>query len=340
MDIAPLKVVCIGGWGHTYLVLDEMLGMADAALIGIAPACTGEDLSGLTMHKMFSRASVPVFGDYRGMLERLRPDVAVVSSRLDLIAPAATAAANMGCHLICEKPLGVSHEQFFTLREAVLRNNVRLMAMHSMRNYPAFMAARNAFQKGLIGEPIQVNARKSYRWGTRPDWFARRKLYGGIIPWIGIHALDAIHFVTGKHMNKLFAMHGNYAHADYAECEDHAAIVGCLDNGAHASISIDMVRPENAELPADDWIRVMGMKGMIEANASKGICEIAGEDIPQTFLRLSEAGTMFRSFLLSLRGPGEPPLSTNDSFKLTHVALIARDSADTETVITPQKLDS
>jgi predicted dehydrogenase len=339
MKSSPLKVVCIGGWGHASMVFDEMIGMAEAELRGFAPADRGEDLSVLQELEIFAQRGVRAFDDHLAMLEEIKPHVAIVSTRLDQVAPVATSAANAGCHLICEKPLGVSHEQFHTLRAAVAHNKVRLMAMHSMRNFPAFIAARKAFQEGLIGEAIQINARKSYRWGNRPEWFAQRDLYGGIIPWIGIHALDVIHFVTGKRFTKVFAMHGNHAHADYAECEDHAVIVGSLDKGGHASISIDMLRPEAAALPGDDWIRVLGMKGMLEANASKGVCEIVSEGGAPTSPPLPESGAMFRSFLLSLRGQGSPSLSTDDSFLLTHACLVARDSADGEVPMTLREFD-
>jgi len=333
MNEAPLKVVCIGGWGHTNLVLDEMVGLPETEICGIAPAYSGEDLADLCAHVVFSPRIPPVFNHFACMLEKIHPDVAIVSSRLDCIAPAATAAANAGCHLLCEKPLGISHSQCDLLQEAVSRNGVRLMAMHSMRNFPAFVAAREAFQSGLIGSPVIINARKSYRWGERPDWFAQRETYGGIIPWVGIHAWDAIHFVTGCRPVRICAMHGNQAHQDYAECEDHATLIVELSNGAHASISLDMVRPDAAEHPADNWIRIMGTRGMIEANSSKGICEVAHEGLTQRPLPLPEPDTMFRTFLLSILGQGEAPLSTEDSFALTRVCLAARDSADEGRVI-------
>ena len=45
-----LKVVSIGGFGHSVFVFDDMLGMDEAELVGLAPAFDGEDISFFTSH--------------------------------------------------------------------------------------------------------------------------------------------------------------------------------------------------------------------------------------------------------------------------------------------------
>ena len=37
-----------------------------------------------------------------------------------------------------------------------------------------------AVRAGQIGQVVLANARKSYKWGTRPQWFGERGRYGAV----------------------------------------------------------------------------------------------------------------------------------------------------------------
>lgn len=329
--MSKLKVVVIGGAGHLGAVLDDMVGMDEAQLTAYAPAMPDEELIAVTDNAVYND-KVKYFDDYHEMLAEMAPDVAVVSSRLDHIAPPAIAAAQAGCHLICEKPLALNHESLAGLRQAVSDNGVRAIAMLQMRSMPAFAAAHKLYAQGAVGEVVLANGRKSYKWGTRPDWYGRRDQYGGTIGWVGIHALDFISYITGCDYVSVAAMQGNRAHPELAGCEDNCALVLALSNGGHATVSIDMCRPQGAETHGDDWVRIVGTKGVIEAYGTRAKCELITEKGHED-IALGEPLPMFRDFLLSLVGKGESIVSDEDSFMLTHTALCARDAADTGKVI-------
>ena len=267
-----LKVVSIGGFGHSVCVFDEMLDMTEAELYALAPADKSEDIDAFTKHELSKGKRV--FGDYCEMLNTVNPDVAIIGTRLDRIPEIAIEAANAGCHLICEKPLALDFNKLEDLYKAVSENGVKLVAMLSMRSEAHLIAARNVYASGDIGQAVMVNARKSYKWGARPEWFGERKYYGGTIGWVGIHAMDMINFVTGLKFKKVAAMQENFAHLEYKDCQDNCALILQLSNGAHATISLDYFRPENAKTWGDDWIRVVGTKGIIEASGTKETCSV------------------------------------------------------------------
>lgn len=332
--MGALKVASIGGFGHSVFVFDDMLGMAEAQLVAFAPALADEPPATVTNHKIYSDA-IERFDDWREMLDQVKPDVAVISTRLDQITPIAIAAAEAGCHLICEKPLALTHAALADLHKAVVKSGVQLLAMHSMRSEGAFITAREVYQRGDIGQVVLANGRKSYKWGTRPDWFARRELYGGTIGWVGIHALDFIHFVTGVGYRSVMAMQSNIAHPTHADCEDNCALMLEMNNGAHATISVDLFRPSSAPTHGDDWVRVVGTKGVLEANASAGTCRVITEEKGAIDVPVAQRSQMFRNFLLSLVGapPNEPELTADDAFMLTDVCLCGRDAAETGTKV-------
>ena len=321
-----LKVVSIGGFGHSVFVFDDMLGMEEAELVGLAPAFQGEDISFFTRHELCKE--VPVYDDYPGMLEEIRPDVAVISTRLDVIPGVIIAAANAGCHIIAEKPLALDMETLAEVRLAVESNDVKLTAMLSMRSEPQFIAAKELYDSGVIGEAVLVNGRKSYKWGNRAEWMGEKEKYGGTIPWVGIHAIDFTNFITGLEFRKVAAMKGNFSHPERPACDDNCTMILELSNGGHATVSVDLYRPGPAQTWGDDWVRVVGTKGIIEARGSDLTCHLLVDGEQPVSVELPEKSRMFREFLLAVAGDDTSRILQEASFMLTKVCLHAQESAE------------
>jgi len=326
-----LKVVSIGGFGHSVFVFDDMATMTEAQLVGLAPAFEGEDISFFAGHDLCK--DVKHYADYAKMIEEVKPDVAVISTRLDLIPDVIIAAANAGCHIIAEKPLALDKDNLKKVHQAVKDNNVRLTAMLSMRSEPEFIAARNVYESGKIGEAVLVNGRKSYKYGTRPEWFGDKDKYGGTIGWVGIHAFDFINFVTDLGFGKVAAMQGNFSHPERPACEDNCTIIAELSNGGHCTVSVDLFRPQSAQTHGDDWIRVVGTKGIIEARGSDNTCMVIIDGEKPEPVELPEKSKIFKDFLLSLGGDENAVTYQEESFMLTDVCLRADDSAQNGTVV-------
>ncbi len=87
--------------------------------------------------------------------------------------------------------------------------------MLSSRYIPGFHAVWSAVQDGAVGEPLLINALKSYKLGTRHPMYTHRATYGGTIPWVAIHGIDWIHWITGGAITDVSACHttrGNGGH--------------------------------------------------------------------------------------------------------------------------------
>lgn len=328
---SPLKMASVGGFGHGVCVFRELIRYPNAdqlvTLAGLAPAYPGESIEGFLADPWVKESGAGVYPDLAKLLLETKPDVFVVSTRPDQIPVAAKAGLEAGCHLILEKPLALRREDLSDLEKLARDRDLRVMAQLSMRSLPAFVAAREAVFSGRIGQPVLVNARKSYRWGKRPEWFNDRHLYGGTWPWVGIHALDMTHFVTGRKATGVTACHDNLAHPELPGCEDVCCGQFTLEGGIPLSVSVDLCRPESAPTHGDDWIRVVGSEGVIEANASKGVCELIelGQE-PLNLPLAAEEAPIYAEFLQGLR-QGETPFD-DTAFHLTAAALAARESAD------------
>ncbi len=325
-----IRIVTIGGFGHIDAVFRDLAVSDEIELAGMAAAYEGEDISQFAGLPPAAGRKLQ-YKDYKLMLKELKPDVAVVSSRLDLIPQLIIDAAEAGCHIVAEKPLALDIKKLENVQKSVKENLVNLTAMLTMRSDPQFVAAKQVYESGAIGQAVLVNARKSYKWGTRPDWFGEKDKYGGTIGWVGIHAFDFINYVTGLTFTKVAAMKGNLVHSDKIACEDNCVIISELSNGGHATISIDYCRPQIAPTHGDDWIRVVGTKGVLEASLSKRNCTVISDEKGIFEQPLpDDKDKIFRRFVLNtLKGQTEENENLkNISFMLTKICLLVDKSAE------------
>lgn len=89
-----LTAVNIGGFGHSDAVFRDLAGMQEVELIGLAPAYKGEDISKFL--KLEPGVGKKVYDDYKQMLREVKPNVAIISTRLDLIPLLIMNAADAG----------------------------------------------------------------------------------------------------------------------------------------------------------------------------------------------------------------------------------------------------
>lgn len=319
------RIVFVGGFGHWPQVVGEFQGRCDVEYVGIAPAYDGESLDAIRNHSILN--NVALYSGCQTMLSELQPDIVVVSTRPDQVARNAILAADAGCDIICEKPIGLTGDELKAVMAAVQKNKVSLLPMLSMRFDPVMIKARELFQAGAIGEVASISAQKSYPFGDRQDWFGDRTKYGGTLPWVGIHAVDMIQFVTGLEFVSVMARHVNFSHAVHPDCEDSCSAIFELTNGAFASVTADLFRPVNAPTYGDDRIRVAGTKGVLEAISNEGAVRLINDGGEQVIP--ADLGPVpFYGRLLVSTNDGFPLVGPGDGFVLTAAVLAARESAD------------
>jgi predicted dehydrogenase len=281
---------------------------SDTEFVGIAPESPHEGLSA-----SFDPA-IPFYTDYLTMLNEVRPDLAVVSPVFGHTGRAILACAERGIDVFAEKPVAATIEELNAVEAAVRESGIRFCAMHYLRYAPAFYHGAKLVRSGAIGEVRMATAQKSYRYGKRPAWYHDRVLYGGTIPWVGIHAIDWIYHFTGK---RFLSVNTRVVGRD----PEMAALCQFeMEDGVIGGMNLDFYRPNQATTHGDDRIRCVGTAGVLEVRGGE-ILLINGEG--EQILRPTEAPELLEEFL----GGGEsvPP---EEIFYLTRVAILARDAAD------------
>jgi predicted dehydrogenase len=331
----PIRVVQIGMQGHFGDIATGIPKVEDCRLAAVARSFPDEPIEKLKESPFWS-ADTRVFDDYRRMLDEIKPNLVAVFAPYAHNGPINIEAVRHGCHVISEKPLASTLEDLDRLRAERDRAGVRVSAVLTMRFQPGLAAAHQAVKDGAIGEPLLISAQKSYMWGAnRPWYFKLRKNYGGSIPWVAIHAIDFIRFVTGLDYKSVTARQAVKVHKDYPECEDCGALLFDMGNGGQATLTFDYFRPAKSGSHGDDRIRVAGSKGIVEVRITKQtFCELITEEHGPTQLSLPDSErNIFIDFVDSLRGIRPHFLSPEDPFRTTEVALKARDAADRRTTV-------
>jgi predicted dehydrogenase len=329
--IAPdalIRVGLIGRDGHSEILLGSIPKLSHVRWTAYAKSDPKED-SAWVQKQFPSSSQTRVYEDYHAMLEKEPLDVVGVCLPYFQNAEASIQAARKGIHVLSEKPAALNLPDLTRLEGEIRQSGVRYSIMLAIRALPIFQAARKAVQEGAIGEPILLSSQKSYQFGSeRPWYYKERKTYGGTIPWVGIHALDYMRWVSGQEYAQVAAYEGNKAHPQTPGCEDHAGLLFRLVNGGTATCHLDFLRPARAPSHGDDRLRIAGSEGVLEVGDVENRARLISAKGRTGELPLPAPVNFFGTFIAELRGEGKHIVSAEDAFAITRICLMAREAAD------------
>lgn len=320
-----MNVGLVGLKGHQGTVLSQ-LGAAGCRLAAVCD----DDLATLAAVASWpaAEAGTRTYDTLEAMLDKEQLDIVCEAGVDSLRGGVLRACAARGIHTICEKPLAFDLEELEQVRQAVADGGSHLTMLLTMRFEPAYRLLREQVAAGAIGEVCQAAMQKSYRLGTRPAWQCSRSTFSGIIPFIGIHALDLIRYTSGRDFVRGAAFCANTGHPEIGDLQDNAALALELDNGGSAGVRLDYCRPAAAPTHGDDRLRLAGNKGVIEALAcGTEVTLLTADEGPQT-LPLPPAPLQFVNFVRSIRGEEACEVPAEDCFRISEVVLRLRAAAE------------
>ena len=139
-----------------------------------------------------------VYSSVEELLANEKPDYVDVCTWPAAHATVAIAAANAGCHVMCEKPICHNYEDALALKEAIDRNGVKFMLAVPLRYAKAAVHARKLVDDGVLGEVYYGKTAYVRQRGIPGGWFSCTKYAGGgpIID-IGVHRIDLAWYMMG-----------------------------------------------------------------------------------------------------------------------------------------------
>ncbi|QXD14605.1 Gfo/Idh/MocA family oxidoreductase [Rhodocaloribacter litoris] len=195
MRIFNTGLIGYGGFGrflhHAWRELDNVriVAVADAAAPG-SP-----------------EGPVPVYTDWRHLLDRPEIDVLAVATPPDTHAPIAEACMRAGKHVLIEKPLALTPSEARALIRVRDETGVVAAVDYVMRFNPLVQAFRRLTRQGAFGRLRRVAVENYAQDEQLPPshWFWNVARSGGILVEHGVHFIDLVHFL---HPAPLLAVQG------------------------------------------------------------------------------------------------------------------------------------
>jgi predicted dehydrogenase len=190
-----------------------------------------------------------VFASAEELLDRARPDFAIVAVPTEEHLPVAQLLAAAGVHLLVEKPLAATAEEAAAIIEAVRAAGIHAAVGHVERFNPALLALRE--RRAEVGEAILI---ATERVGPFPD----RVRDVGVVKDLATHDLDLVQWLGGSPVGTLAAQ---TAHRMGREHEDLVLVTGRLASGVPFNCIVDWLTPTKRRQS-----RILGERGMLVAD--------------------------------------------------------------------------
>jgi len=223
---------------------------------------------------------------YYSSIEEMMQNTAI--DMVDICTPTHThmavvkAAANMGKHIIVEKPLAITLGDAREIEKAVNINNVKLCVCQNYRYYPAVMAARSRVLNGYLGDIVTVHG-----FGIQPfpsSWTLGTWLYheGGALYDFGPHIVDMVLWMKDfAKIKKVYASGGDFTKGSM-DFINYSVMNIEFDDGTIGVVDISWVTGVRSKVTVD----IYGTAGNMAIDVRSNVfTEIHGMSTPFDDLR-------------------------------------------------------
>ena len=125
---------------------------------------------------------MPGFADLAEALADPQIDALYIATPVALHHPQLLSALRHGKHVLCEKPVGMNHQQAMEMADAAAESGRVCAVAYYRRRYPKVMEAKRLIAAGAIGRPVLAEL-NCHSW-FKPDdghraWLVQPQLAGG-----------------------------------------------------------------------------------------------------------------------------------------------------------------
>ena len=201
------------------------------------------------------------YGAYAGVIDDVEVDLVYVATHHPFHREWAVAAAEAHKHVLCEKPMAVTHEHAAEIVEAARRNDVFLLEAFAYRCHPQTQRLVELLRDGAIGEVRMVDAVFGYDAGPAPaNYLMVHELAGGGILDVGCYTTSMSHLIAGAATGRAMAPTIDVAGAGLIGPTgvDHStAATLAFDGGLVARVACSI------QANLDSTVRIYGSEGRI-----------------------------------------------------------------------------
>ncbi len=234
--------------------------------IDIIAVCdiVAENMESLLAKHELADSSINRYTDYKEMLEKEKPAFVSIATESGNHAEIALYCIEKGIHVIIEKPMALSIEDFNKIIELSEEKNIKVCACHQNRFNKSVQKMRAALENGDFGKlshgTIHVRWNRNKDYYTQAAWRGTWAQDGGALMNQCIHGIDLLRWTMGDEIEEVYGVTKQVFH-DYLECEDLGTAIVKFKNGATGIIEgTTNVYPKNLE----ETLYIFGEKGTVK----------------------------------------------------------------------------
>ena len=271
-------LIGLGGMGFVHFNCYKKIGGVEIAVAEIRPDMAKEKIKD---------DSIPVYTSYEEMVAAEKPDFVDICTPSYMHADMAVKAMELGCHVLCEKPMSINSDEAQRMIDAKEKYGKLLMTAHVVRFMSPYVYLKSVIDSGELGKPVHIimhRLSEMPKWSWE-NWMLDPKRSGGVTLDLSVHDIDFMQYVFGAPSS---------VEASYYEVKDNNNYVSatfCYDG-----FSVNTVGTwYNASVPFQAEYLAVFENGYVESKCGKltkngkEVTVAAGEVSEDTGINLSGA---------------------------------------------------
>lgn len=195
---------------------------------------------------------------------RAQMDMVIICTPTDLHEDMVIRAAQLKCHVLCEKPVCFSPEVFDRMTAVCRENGVRFMVAQVARWWPEFMIIRSFIEDGRLGSIHMITEKRLCQHPNWTNWHRDSARSGGGLYDLNVHDVDYLCSMFGR-PETVYAS----GWQSPGGCWNHVCSALRWKNGAKAQVetSLEMT----GGWPFAIELRVVGDGGTLDYRMTAGV---------------------------------------------------------------------
>ena len=277
-------------------------------------------------------------------------DIVLCATPNDVHKDIVITAMNAGKHVVCEKPVALSVEDFDDMVACAKKNGV-FFSVHQNRRWDVdFLAIKSIIASGEIGQTVNIESRIHGSRGIPSDWRCHKPQGGGMILDWGVHLIDQmLQLIPDEKVTKLYCELTNIT---TDEVDDGFNLHLTFESGKRATIEVGTynfiamprfyMQSKNGSALIEDWqkkcrvskLKAWNEKEVLPVQTAAGITKTMAprDEITLDFYEidrpLSDVHDFYRNFTAAIDGKCEQLIKNCEVRRVLMIMMAAFESGE------------
>ena len=263
-NVGRIGIIGGGIFGQWHLkAFTQLQNEGKAELVALA------DIREEARNKAAKEYGVTPYEDFRRMIELEKLDAITVVTPDHLHTDIAVTGLEMGCHVLCEKPMATTMKDCNKILAASRNNPDRIFMVDFHKRLDMYhIELERVIREGELGKIQYGYAYMEDRIEVSRDWFKSWPAGSSPYWFIGVHFVDLIRWLIKANGKRVFATgRREYLKSLGNDFWDNISSQIVFDNGTTFSVDAGWNLPEGFEAIVNQGIRVIGTEGIFEVDS-------------------------------------------------------------------------